>query len=255
MTWKGRIAIELERMKDLNIKDNGIMYVSTEDIRVGYGLIKGDLETPYANGFYLIKFEIPDTYPFKPPECWHLSMSGVRQSPNFHDYSYEASADDTDSKSGKVCLSRLNTWEGSTPGKDKWTPSMTITGVLDMIRMQVLTSMPLDNEPDYRHSIENPPNAKNYEKFVRYHNFRSNIVNIYRKLRLHACNAPNDIQEQLAKVIHEYVISNIDWYKQALHELYLLDNGMYVTCSTYTNSSCLCDYEEVQKSFNNLFHV
>jgi ubiquitin-protein ligase len=247
MAWKGRIEIELQNMTSLTIKDNGIMYIPTDDKQVGYGLIKGDLGTPYANGFYLIKVIIPPEYPFKPPTCQHVSMSGARQSPNFHDY-----GGDSD-QSGTVCLSRLNTWEGSAPGKDRWTPAMNIAAVLDMIRMQVLTPNALDNEPNYRHSIENPVNTRNYDEFVRYHNFRSNVVDIYSNLRNAKCNIPCMIQCTFADAVHAYVTCNLSWYKKTLDTLLLRNAGIYVTCSTYTNSSCFCDYDEVRKAFNAAF--
>jgi ubiquitin-protein ligase len=236
-------------MKELNIKDNGILYIPTENKQLGYGLIKGGPNTPYYGGYYIIRFQIPSDYPFKPPECYHVSTSGLRQSPNFHDHTEEK----PDTGNGKVCLSRLNTWDGEQAGKDRWTPSMNIRGILNMIRMQVLTKNALDNEPDYQHSIDNPVNARNYEKFVRYQNFRSNVVNIYRKLSNGDCKIPLPIQTQLANVIREDVLGNFQWYLEQLKQP--LDNGIYVTCNTYANSSCFCDYDELIVDFKKEFEA
>lgn len=247
MAWQRRISIELQQMVKLDIEEHGVMYFPTEDINIGYGLVKGDLNTPYANGFYLIKIIIPPEYPFKPPACWHVSISGARQSPNFHDYHI------TDDGGGKVCLSRLNTWDGSSPTNDRWSPTMTLISVLNMIRMQVLTAKPLDNEPDYRHSIENPVNAQNYEKFVQYHNIRSNVIDLYRKLKIYKLQIPRDLQDTIAKVIHGYVMKHRDWYLNEIVGRRSDDNGVYVTCTTYTNSSCLCDYDELLADLLNVF--
>lgn len=246
MAWKGRISRELMQLKDMSIEQHGAMYFPTSDNTIGYGLIKGDHDTPYANGFYLIKFIIPEEYPFKPPRCYHVSISGLRQSPNFHDFG----SDSPSPSNGTVCISRLNTWEGSEPGKDKWIPALSISSVLDMIRMQVLTRNALDNEPDYRHSINNPMNARNYEKFVEYHNFRSNVVNIYRCLN--KLDIETDIQNSIANAIFNYVKQHYDWYIERLTDH--PDNGVYVNCSTYGNSKCFCNYQELLEDFKKIFN-
>lgn len=234
MAWRKRISIELQDLKSLTLKEHRVMYVASHS-DVGYGLIQGNLGTSYENGFYIIKFIIPKEYPFKPPECYHISISGTRQSPNFHD---------TDPGDGKVCISRLNTWEGSTPGKDRWTPSMTIRSILDMIKLQVLTPKALDNEPDYRHSIEDPVNAENYEKFIRFHNFRSNVVDIYTKAKV-----PDAVRQQFSKAIMKSVLDNYEWYIDKMQQYSKEDNGMYINCKTYTNSCCLCDYDTLIDDF------
>jgi len=249
MAWQKRVVIELDNMSKLDIEEHGIMYFPTKDINIGYGLVKGDLNTPYANGFYLIKIIIPPEYPFKPPACWHVSISGARQSPNFHDYHISDGCGD----GGKVCLSRLDTWDGSSPTSDRWSPCMTLVFILNMIRMQVLTAKALDNEPEYRHSIENPVNAQNYEKFVQYHNLRSNVVDLYQKLKRHSLQIPKELQDVISGVVYKYVTEHHDWYLKEITQ-HSVDNGLYITCTTYTNSSCLCDYDELLVDFKNIFN-
>jgi ubiquitin-protein ligase len=131
----------------------------------GVGLVRGSPGTEYHGGYYLIHFNIPETYPFDPPKCCHISFSDRRQSPNFHD--------PTGREPGKVCLSRLNTWD-----KERWLPSMNILSVLTIIKTQVLISNPLDNEPVHT----DPADAENYRMFTKYQNFRSNVVDIYRMM-------------------------------------------------------------------------
>jgi ubiquitin-protein ligase len=222
--------------------NDGIEYFHNND--TGYGLIRGADDTPYEGGFYIIKFEFPSEYPFKPPACSHITMSELRQSPNFHD--------NKGSTEGTVCLSRLNTWDGDNEGKDRWTSSLGIEYILRMIQAQVLTIDPLDNEPNYRHTIEFPTAAKNYENFVIYQNYRSNVVDIYQRLKLSDTNIPCGIEQLIMSRIFEYVTKNRDKYVDALGKL-IKHHGMCYNCSTYNNSFCFCDYESVIEEFNNTY--
>jgi ubiquitin-protein ligase len=240
-----RLSIELNTFT-LSFMNDGIDYFHNGD--EGYGLIKGSSDTPYADGFYIIKFRFPSTYPFKPPECNHISISGLRQSPNFHDNGCYV-----ESASNKVCLSRLNTWDGGTEGKDRWTSSLGIEYILKMIQAQVLTTKPLDNEPNYRHTIENPNNAQNYENFVIYHNYRSNVVDIYKKLVTNEMLIPCTIAKHIMDRILEYVITHKSTYINKFNELKDVHHGLCYNCSTYTNSSCYCDYDKLIKDFEHLF--
>lgn len=239
-----RVKQELIQLKALKILDtDGIQYFASDDSDVGYGLVKGISDTPYEGGFYIFKIELSKEYPFKPPTCNHISISGLRQSPNFHDHH-------TNSE-GMVCLSRLGTWEGTE--SDQWIPSMDLAYVLKMIQIQVLTNKPLDNEPDYDHTTQNPVNAKNYETFVRYHNIRSNIVDIYRKLCNRELIIPHNIQGNMAQVIATCVKQNYATYLGIIETNSVANNGSYVNCSTYTNSSCFCDYSELDQDFQMTF--
>lgn len=217
---------------------DGIAYIHDRD--EGYGLVRGMKGTPYEGGFYVIKFRFGDKYPFAPPACSHVSMSGLRQSPNFHDKKGE-------SREGIVCLSRLNTWDSD--DGDSWTSRLGIAYVLTMIRTQVLTKVPLDREPNYRHSIENPTNARNYECFVTYHNYRSNVVDILQRLSQGETIIPQHVEGRLGEIIFNYVEQNRVEYMCRLAGLSSVHHGRCYNCSTYSNSSCFCDYEELITDF------
>lgn len=223
---------------------DGIAYIHHDD-NEGYGLIRGMQETPYEGGFYIIKFQFSDKYPFTPPSCTHISISGQRQSPNFHDKK--------GAHEGIVCLSRLNTWDSD--DGDCWTARLGIAYVLTMIRTQVLTAVPLDREPNYRHSIENPSNARNYEYFVTYHNYRSNVVDIYRRLVNGQTSIPIKIEEQFSKIIYDYVNKHRQNYMLRLTCLSSIHHGRCYNCSTYANSSCFCDYEELIADFQQHYGI
>ena len=216
---------------------DGIWYFPY-NIYEGIGMVKGNPDTPYAGGYYLVHFKMTENYPFDPPVCHHISFCDRRQSPNFHN-------------DGKVCLSRLNTWEG-----EPWLPVMGIASVLTIIKLQVLTDHPLDNEPNYDFSIIDPDNTTNYERFVKYQNFRSNVVDIIKeledpasKLHLHQHHL-----HHMVEVIRSDIMGNLPLYYQLLEDIRLMD-GEHIVCSIYHNSSCLCNYQRLKDDFTELFSL
>lgn len=115
------------------IVDQGIYYVhSDENMFVGYAMIIGPADTPYADGFYLFKLNYPCNYPHSPPKLTFMTddQARTRFNPNLY-------------VNGKVCLSILNTWQG-----ERWTSCQTIRSVLVTLIM-VLNDKPLTNEPGY----------------------------------------------------------------------------------------------------------
>ncbi len=214
---------------------DGIDYFYDEDnLTIGYGLVRGSVNTPYYQGFYLIKFVFPDTYPYEPPKCTHIKFCDKRQSPNFHD-------------DGTICVSRLNTWNHK--DTDRWLPSMDISSVLIMIRAQVLTELPLDNEPSYNHSILDPLNSKKYDEFVRYCNYRYNVVKIYQKLKYHDLDISKILCGQISHVILSHIKAHKDEYIYNMTELKNLHEGKYYNCATYVNSNTYCEYQDTLDLF------
>lgn len=112
------------------LTSNGIYYQHDEsDMLKGYAMIVGPKDTPYYGGFYFFEFNFPMDYPHHPPVVkYHTNGDNVRFHPNFY-------------KTGKVCVSILNTWRG-----DQWTSCQTISSVLLTI-CSLLTECPLLNEP------------------------------------------------------------------------------------------------------------
>jgi ubiquitin-protein ligase len=99
---------------------------------VGYAMVIGPEDTPYADGFYLFKLNFPCNYPHNPPRL--TFMTDDRERTRFNPNLYV---------NGKVCLSILNTWKG-----ERWTSCQTIRSVL-MSLIMVLNDVPLTNEPGY----------------------------------------------------------------------------------------------------------
>ena len=125
-----RLAKDITQIVKCPLSDNGIYYQHDEaDMLKGYAMIVGSEDTPYFGGFYLFEFTYPFDYPHSPPAIvYHTNGCGIRFHPNLY-------------KTGKVCLSILNTWKG-----EQWTSCQTISTVLLTLCM-VLCKNPLLNEP------------------------------------------------------------------------------------------------------------
>jgi ubiquitin-conjugating enzyme (huntingtin interacting protein 2) len=85
------------------------------------GYIRGPAESPYSNSNFVLDIQIPDQYPFKPPNVkfmtrlWHPNVS---------------------SATGAICLDIL---------KDNWAASMTLRTVL--LSIQALLTLPEPKDP------------------------------------------------------------------------------------------------------------
>jgi ubiquitin-protein ligase len=65
---------------------------------LGYAYICGPKDSMYFGGNYFYKFEFPYDYPHRPPKMTFMNTDGKTR---FHPNMY---------KTGKICLSILNTW-------------------------------------------------------------------------------------------------------------------------------------------------
>ncbi|GAB2277950.1 Belongs to the ubiquitin-conjugating enzyme [Dionaea muscipula] len=100
-------------------------------------VIMGAEGTPYHDGIFFFDVYFPSDYPNTPPLVYYHS-GGLRLNPNLYN-------------NGKVCLSLLNTWSGSSD--EKWRPGYsTILQVLVSIQGLVLNSKPYFNEPGFSNS-------------------------------------------------------------------------------------------------------
>lgn len=87
----------------------------SDDLYAWDATIVGPPDTPYAGGIFSLTVAFPPEYPFKPPEV------------RFATPIYHCNV----SSSGHICLDTLNR---------KWTPALTIRGVL--LSIQLLMSTP-----------------------------------------------------------------------------------------------------------------
>ena len=146
------------------LTDNGIYYVHDEsNFLKGYALMCGPSDTPYEYGFYFFKILFPDNYPISPPKltfCNYDTRSNTRFNPNLY-------------RSGKVCISILNTWRG-----EGWTSCLTLRTVLISV-LSVFNKNPLINEPNI--SIHHP-SVISYNIILNYKNLYVSVGDTIQKL-------------------------------------------------------------------------
>ena len=127
---------------------------------LGYALIVGPEDTPYAYGNFLFKFVFPSNYPHSPPlVTYHTNDGHTRFNPNLY-------------KTTKICISLLNTWRG-----EQWSSCQTISSIL-LVLCSLLNNKPLLNEP----GIEEPHDDINiYNKIIKYKTLDTAINKILTK--------------------------------------------------------------------------
>ena len=210
-----RIVSDLKELSKSPLTSHGIYYEHDEtDVLKGRALIIGPQNTPYEDGFYLFKFIFPANYPHAPPVVTFCSNDGLtRFNPNLY-------------RSGKVCLSILNTWHG-----EPWSGCQTLSSVLLAI-CTVFNDMPLLNEPGV---------SKAHHDFEKY-----NMIIRYRNLEF-----------AILKMVDEHLLLQTEFkmFKETVHTHFRLklpaiqakiEEGaktepLYYTTTTYTLSA-LADY-------------
>lgn len=144
-----RVAKDVRDIIKHPLHDHGVYYAHDEnDLLKGKALIIGPPDTPYEGGYFFFKFQFPVNYPHQPPVVTYCTNDGkTRFNPNLY-------------RSGKVCLSVLNTWKGP-----QWTGCQTISSVLLALCASVLTDKPLLNEPGVDEACSD---FEAYHEIIRY---------------------------------------------------------------------------------------
>lgn len=175
------------------LTDNGIFYVHDENnMRKGYALIIGPIDTPYQHGFYFFEFDYPIDYPYSPPKVtYHTNDGQTRFNPNLY-------------RNGKVCVSTLNTWRG-----EQWTSCQSISSIL-MTLVTLLTDNPLTNEPGFK---ESHPACEHYRNSIEFMNYRTAICDILNKKHL------PEMFHGFYPIIKKYIIDNKDVISDNLKNL------------------------------------
>ena len=157
-----RIISDIKELHKNPLNAHGIYYQHDEtDMLKGRALIIGPLDTPYEDGFYLFKFQFPSNYPHAPPKVDFCTSDGyTRFNPNLY-------------RTGKVCLSILNTWKG-----EPWSGCQTISSVL-LAMCTILNDEPLLNEPGV---TKTHPDYENYNEIIKYKNIEVAIFGMLENL-------------------------------------------------------------------------
>ena len=207
------------------LEDNGIYYKHDEnDMLCGYALIMGPEETLYNYGYYLFKFTFPTDYPFSPPKLTYLTNNGhTRFHPNLY-------------RTGKVCLSILNTWRG-----EQWTSCQTIRSVL-LTLVTLFHNKPLLNEPGL---TEKYKDFHKYNEIIQYENYNTSIISFLNK----------KISSELYDLFEEDIKKNYKKNKVNIKNKLIekLDTKKKnVSINIYNKMSSNINYELLYKKFEDL---
>lgn len=155
-----RIVSDIKQIKKNPLHSEGVYYEHDEEnVLKGYALVIGPEDTPYAYGHYFFIFDFPNDYPHSPPVVtFHNWGDNIRFNPNLY-------------RTGKVCLSILNTWKG-----EGWTSCQSLTTIL-LTLCTVLNEYPLINEPGITMKQEEAVN--NYNNIISYKNIELSIFKCY----------------------------------------------------------------------------
>lgn len=162
----------------------------------------GRTSTPYACGCFAFDVFFPPSYPNVPPKVTLVTTGNgtVRFNPNLY-------------KNGKVCLSLLGTWSGSS--EENWNAkTSTLLQVLISIQSLILVPEPYFNEPGYEKSIGTPQGiaySRSYNKVIREETMRHAILGQLRNpspgfedaIRLHFFLLQNRVVEQCSRWAEE----------------------------------------------------
>ena len=213
-----------------SLTKEGIYYIHDEEnIMKGYAFIVGPDDTPYENGIFLFNFDFPVNYPYSPPKLTYLTNDGhTRFNPNLY-------------RSGKVCLSILNTWKG-----EQWTSCQTIRSVL-LTLVTVLNDTPLLNEPGISKLHKD---FSKYNDFIKYKKYEVAIKSILNKSLLrgkHISFYP--IIKKYFKKNYKKVLENIKTDQENYKKR---DEKRLSTC--IYNMNCTPNYDNLIKSLEILFN-
>ncbi len=214
-----RLVKDIKDVSDPSISKEGIYYKHDDsNILLGYALIIGPQDTPYAYGNFLFKFKFPCDYPYSPPILSYLTNDGrTRFNPNLY-------------INGKVCISILNTWRG-----EQWTSCQSIKSVLFTL-LSILNDKPLINEPGIG---ENHSDVLPYNKIIRYKTIEIAINKILLK------QAVQEVAEIFWDEIVENFLKNFDNLKKEVNNA---DEKKIVT--TVYNLAIKTDYVKVLSDLN-----
>ena len=210
------------------LNNEGIYYVHDEtDMFKGYAMIIGPEGTPYEGGYFFFKFKFSNEYPFKPPKVVYCTNDGrTRFNPNLY-------------KSGKVCVSILNTWRGET-----WTSCQNIRSVL-LTLVTLLNDNPLTNEPGF------PPTSKYcqpYKRQIEYMNFK---IAIMRTMKFEEDSLPPEFLG-FKPIITKHFIENKELIGKRISSLV---NSEYDNKEEYVsvyNMRITYNYSKLKNEFNEL---
>jgi ubiquitin-protein ligase len=209
------------------LTSHGIYYHhSKDDILVGQAMIIGPSDTPYEQGYYFFDFNFPSDYPHKPPVVKYKTNDGeTRFNPNLY-------------KSGKVCVSVLNTWKG-----DQWTGCQSISSIL-LVLCTLLNKTPLLNEPGI---TEKHHDFNKYHNILTFMNYKIAIVQMIKNQHI-----KNNFPELYEIMVKDF-ISNYDKIMKSFNNNYSLYPKRELVVTSIYKMMVVIDYSFVKDELENLY--
>jgi len=214
-------------------QEYGIYYKHSDtNILKAYVLIVGPEDSLYFGGYYFFTIDFPINYPYEPPLVTFLvSDSNTRFHPNFH-------------KSGKVCLSIINTWRG-----EQWTSCLTLKSILITI-VSIMDNKPMLHEPGVTSKYTD---FNNYHNMIAFKNIdfaclqllkdfnKKNVVfseTEGKEYKEHFYNIMKEAFKKNAKKIHQVIRQ---WIAKEINNVYNI-RVMY-------NMSCYVNFNDLEEKF------
>lgn len=187
-----RLIKDVKDIKKNPLEEDGIYYKhDDENFMKGYAMIIGPHGSVYYGGYYFFYLDFPSDYPYSPPKLKYATNDGVTR---FHPNLY---------KSGKVCLSILNTWRG-----EAWSSCQTIRSIL-LTLLTILDDKPLLHEPGLS---EKSPDFKRYNELISYKNVEFSILRTLSK------NADKYFPIELIKLFAQEIQEVFEKNKQSIYD-------------------------------------
>jgi len=219
-----RLLKDIKETRKGILEQNGIYYVhDNENILKGYAMIVGPEDTPYEYGYYLFDVFFPTNYPHSPPKFIFKTNDGkTRFNPNFY-------------RTGKCCVSILNTWKG-----EQWTSCQTLMSVLITIQ-SLFNKNPILNEPGIN---ETNSDFNNYNEVIEFKNIDITILSVLENK--HNYSDTSDIfKEKIMTLFNK----NREIIFKKIEKLKNEKNGPYTIKTSLYNMSVEIDYELLYKRF------
>lgn len=257
MSTKNDITINIETKKRLakDVRDiyknplhseNIYYHHDMDNILTGYAMIIGDKDSVYKYGMYLFRFEFPIDYPYHPPKVVFLTNDGITR---FHPNLY---------RTGKVCLSILNTWAG-----EQWSSCQTIRSVL-LTLMNIFDDKPILHEPYIQSSKTDI--ITSYNKCIIYKNYEFVIYKLCMELFVNKYNIDNNNSTRKTKSIYtiyelfednikDNMKKNIDTIIEDIKKLKMnekTDSNIYINFAYYQNMTMIISYTKLYEKMTQL---
>jgi ubiquitin-protein ligase len=229
-----RLLKDIKDMVSSSLEEEyGIYYKHSEtNILKAYVLIVGPEDSLYFGGYYFFRIDFPITYPFEPPLfTFIVSDSNTRFHPNFH-------------KSGKVCLSMLNTWRG-----EQWTSCLTLKSVLITI-VSILDNKPMLHEPGVTSKYAD---FNNYHIMIAFKNIDYACLQLLqdfnKKNIIFSETESKEYKEYFYNIMKEKFKKNVKKLHQVIRKWMSKEINNFYTINVMYNMSCYVNFNDLEEKF------